>query len=268
MRDEDKIRNRLQSDYNLLIEKGYEVVGVFLQGSQNYNLDYEESDIDTKAIVLPSFRDFLFNSNPTSTTIILETEEHIDVKDIRVMFLNYKKQNINFIETLFTKYKLINPKYKDLFNPMLENNEKIARYDQVRAVTAMYGMACEKKKALKHPYPTTAHKIEKFGYDPKQLHHIIRLEDFQRRYFYGYDYVSCLTYGESGAVSMIDIKKGTVFNLDEVDEVANTRIEIMKERIELIKKTRDYRIDEEADQILESVMMNIFTLRFKEELMS
>lgn len=30
-------------------------VGLFLQGSQNYNLDYEGSDIDTKAIMLPSF---------------------------------------------------------------------------------------------------------------------------------------------------------------------------------------------------------------------
>lgn len=34
-------------------------VGLFLQGSQNYNLDYEGSDIDTKAIMLPSFSDFV-----------------------------------------------------------------------------------------------------------------------------------------------------------------------------------------------------------------
>ena len=46
-------------------------VGLFLQGSQNYNLDYEGSDIDTKAIMLPSFSDFVLNAKPLSTTHII-----------------------------------------------------------------------------------------------------------------------------------------------------------------------------------------------------
>ena len=33
------------------------IVGCFLQGSQNYGLDYEGSDVDTKLIVVPDFRD-------------------------------------------------------------------------------------------------------------------------------------------------------------------------------------------------------------------
>ena len=37
------------------------IVGVFLQGSQNYGLDYEGSDIDTKCIVLPTLEDLIFN---------------------------------------------------------------------------------------------------------------------------------------------------------------------------------------------------------------
>ena len=95
------IVNRLHSDYELLANKGYEVFGVYLQGSQNYHLAYENSDIDTKAIVLPSFDDIVFNRQPISTTLILETNEHLDVKDIRLMFQNFKKQNINFLEILF-----------------------------------------------------------------------------------------------------------------------------------------------------------------------
>lgn len=58
-------------------------VGLFLQGSQNYNLDYEGSDIDTKAIMLPSFSDFVLNAKPLSTTHIMENNEHVDFKDIR-----------------------------------------------------------------------------------------------------------------------------------------------------------------------------------------
>lgn len=67
-------------------------VGLFLQGSQNYNLDYEGSDIDTKAIMLPSFSDFVLNAKPLSTTHIMENNEHVDFKDIRLMFDCIKKQ--------------------------------------------------------------------------------------------------------------------------------------------------------------------------------
>ena len=43
------------------LEEAYEyfpedrVVGIFLQGSQNYGLDYEKSDVDTKLIIAPTF---------------------------------------------------------------------------------------------------------------------------------------------------------------------------------------------------------------------
>lgn len=61
MNREEKIMARLQEHYNYLIEKGHEVVALMLQGSQNYDLDiYTEeyqSDIDSKAIILPSFED-------------------------------------------------------------------------------------------------------------------------------------------------------------------------------------------------------------------
>lgn len=86
-------------------------VGLFLQGSQNYNLDYEGSDIDTKAIMLPSFSDFVLNAKPLSTTHIMENNEHVDFKDIRLMFDCIKKQNVNFVEILFTPYSIINPEY-------------------------------------------------------------------------------------------------------------------------------------------------------------
>ena len=43
----------------------------------------------------------------------MENNEHIDVKDIRLMFDNFKKQNINFLEILFTKFGIVNEKYLD-----------------------------------------------------------------------------------------------------------------------------------------------------------
>ena len=55
----------------------------------------------------------------------------------------------------------------------MEIREEIIDYP--RLLKACYGMTLEKCKALCHPYPTIKDKIDKWGFDPKQLHHIIRL---------------------------------------------------------------------------------------------
>ena len=98
MNREEKIMKRVQEHYNYLKEKGFEIVFLALQGSQNYGLDvYDEdyiSDVDTKAVILPSFEDFIYGRKLYSETLVLENNEHIDVKDIRVMFETYKKQNV------------------------------------------------------------------------------------------------------------------------------------------------------------------------------
>lgn len=123
----DKVQQRIQEHYNIAVDEEYEVVGVFLQGSQNYGLAYEDSDVDSKAILLPRFNDFVLNKQPVSTTLILDNDEHIDLKDVRLMFDCFKKQNINFVEILFTKYKVLNPKYETLLQPLFDNGELIAR---------------------------------------------------------------------------------------------------------------------------------------------
>ena len=51
--DESKIQKRLESDYQYATSLGHEVLGVFLQGSQNYGLSYEGSDIDNIACANP-----------------------------------------------------------------------------------------------------------------------------------------------------------------------------------------------------------------------
>ena len=115
------VRKRVNEHYAETKKMGYDVVGVFLCGSQNYGVAYEDSDIDTKAILLPTFNDFVLTRNPISTTHICENNEHIDLKDVRAMFDCFKKQNTNFIEILFTKYKVINPEYAKIVAPFFVN---------------------------------------------------------------------------------------------------------------------------------------------------
>lgn len=176
MNKEEKIRKRLQEHYDYISED-YEVVALYLQGSQNYGLDeYSEnymSDVDSKAIVLPTFEDFILGKEPISKTIVLDNDEHIDVKDIRVMFTMFKKANISYIELLYTDYCIANSKYIDIVTKLNIIRDKIIDYPKL--FKAVYGMTLEKRKALCHPYPATKWKIDKWGYDGKQLSHLMRL---------------------------------------------------------------------------------------------
>ena len=87
------------------------IVGIFLQGSQNYELDYEGSDVDTKLIVVPSFKDICLNRKPISTTHVRANDEHTDWKDIRLYMETFRKQNLNFLEILFTDFYINHEHY-------------------------------------------------------------------------------------------------------------------------------------------------------------
>lgn len=64
----------------------------------------------------------------------------------------------------------------------------------------------EKRKALTHPYPNIIEKINKFGYDPKQLHHLARLNEFIERYTQGIPLEKC--YMSQNKDTLIAIKQG------------------------------------------------------------
>lgn len=240
MNKDEYIFKNLKRHYGYVQDK-YEVVAIFVQGSQNYELDvYDEdykSDIDTKAIILPTLDDIIKNKAPVSTTLVLENNEHIEVKDIRVMFDMFRKQNVNYVEILFTKYKIINKKYKKYMQALLSNREEIARYDFNKALNCQTGMSQQKYVAMKHPYPTIIDKINKYGYDPKQLHHILRMNDFIKKYVKEKSYSECLI--PDNKEYLINIKKG-ILSLKEAEELADKTnqetYEIAKQYIDNDKK--------------------------------
>lgn len=267
MEDKDvTIWRRLSSDYRYLTNLGYEVLGVFLQGSQNYHLDYEGSDIDTKAIIIPTLKDIVLNKKPVSTTLILESTEHIDVKDIRIMFDSFKKQNINFIEILFTEYQIINPKYQKIFQLILDNNEKIAHYNNYASVNCMCGMIMEKHKAMEHPYPTLIDKIEKYGYDPKQLHHIIRVHEFLSRYIAGVPYKECLI--PTDPEHLIKVKAEAIYGLEVARELAKGYEISAKAMKDTYMQNHPPQIDKEVESMFEQVIYDCLITHFKEEIIN
>jgi calcineurin-like phosphoesterase family protein len=257
------IFKNLKQKYDFIKDK-YEVVGLFLQGSQNYEMDiYDDdykSDIDTKAIILPSFEDIIYNKTATSITLEMENKEHIDVKDIRIMFDTFLKQNVNFIEILFTKFKIINPKYKDLVQELIDNKEEIARYDINKALNTQVGMSNQKFIALKHPYPSIKDKIEKYGFDGKQLHHILRMNDFIKKYVNGKSYEECLIPNDKEY--LIKIKKGYL-SLQEAEELAS---KFNNETYEIGKKyiSESNVQNEKVSELLNNVKFKMIERYFKE----
>lgn len=180
--DAKAVQERVQQHYDKVVSLGYEVVGVFLQGSWNYGLGWEESDVDTKAIVLPTFEEIALGRKPVSTTYIMENGEHIDLKDIRLMFDCFKKQNINFVEILFTSWFVMNPKYEHEFQWMFDNRDKIASYDVNRLISCIKGNLFNETSRMFKETPGTERNMRLYGCDVKSVSHIVRYMDFFKSY--------------------------------------------------------------------------------------
>lgn len=237
-----------------------------LQGSQNYNLNYENSDIDTKMLTLPSFEEFALNKQPLSNTHIMPNNEHVDMKDIRVMFGCFWKQNINFLEILFSKYNIVNPEYKDEFNALYALREDIAHYNNYAAVNCMAGMAHEKYKALKHPYPATAEKIAKYGYDGKQLHHIMRMDEFMTGYLNGLSFEECLTsYPKYGRDNLLLAKKNG-FCLEYAEELSAKIIHRIDGLKDGYMSTHPVVVNNQVRKEAEEVMVEVLKKNFRKQI--
>lgn len=239
------------------------IVGIFLQGSQNYRLDTQFSDIDTKLVIVPAFEDICFNKQPHSTTHIRANDEHIDEKDIRLYFNCFRKQNINFVEILFTNYFILMPKYEAEWKKLIENREMIARYDEYAAVSCMKGMAMEKLYALEHPYPNKIATLEKYGYDPKQLHHILRLADFIDDYLSGRQYEECLITKRHDY--LIDVKNGC-YSKEQAEELAKINCDYVCKKANEFRNNMEQKQNKDVDELLNEVQRNIIRIALKEEL--
>lgn len=139
----NKIEERISEHFNFLVDKCQipenKILGIFLYGSQNYGCSDLTSDVDTKAIYIPELAESMVE-RPKIHTYILENGEHCELIDIRSYINNLYKQNMNFVETLFTEFYYVSPKYKELWDRFfIENRERIAYYDMPKGIQSMIG---------------------------------------------------------------------------------------------------------------------------------
>ena len=250
------VMERVQEHYQEALEYFPEdrIVGIFLQGSQNYGLDVPGSDVDTKLIVAPTCEEIAFNKKPHSTTHIRTNEEHIDFKDIRLYMGTFKKQNLNFLEILFTPYKIVNPLYEKEWNRLVEAREAIAHMNPYRAVQSMKGIALEKYHAMEHRYPSKIEIIDAHGYDSKQLHHLLRVEDYLERYINGESYEDCLRPSDPEALRW---EKTHFRPLEEARRKAAAAKEHVEEMAQAFYETIENKEDPIVAKLLDSVQVAI-----------
>lgn len=215
------------------------VYAIALKGSQNYNLDDEESDIDANLIFIPTLDQLRTNAKfkfefPTGEVTCHNIYQFASI---------VAKGNPQWIEVCHTDYIIgdlsLFKHYK--LNP-----------------SALKGMFMEKVTAFSKLYPSRAKYVEQFGYDPKQLHHLIRLYD-------------CLNtdspiyrYNDKQRELMLDIKRGRYpSTLSEAEDLKNQYIE----KLNAIYEDRKLRyVEQPVDyHTIDDIVINYLVQTHKEQ---
>lgn len=210
--DKETIETRLQEHLSEAMQEN-DISDWFViasNGSMNYGLDNDNSDIDSKLLTVPSLKKLIDNKRDNTTHFMRDNWEHVEVKDVAFYMNTILKQNINFVETLFAKAVIVNPRYKNDWEMLYENRELIARYDTKRAVKCMYGMMVQKRKDMETWTEARAKSFHEFGYDTKSFHHLVRLHYFLQHYIVdGWSYEDCLTKrNDTEYEKLMDAKSG------------------------------------------------------------
>lgn len=211
-REESRIIEILYYYKKTLETRGFKVIYIGLYGSQNYNVSDERSDIDAKAIVLPTLANIIHRKVISE---VIETKYgSIDCKDIITFNEVIKKGNFSYIEAVQSVYSIGDV---DIVNKLFGDI-------QVNLKSIIGGML-EKRKALTHEYPSKIAEFEQFGCDPKQFHHIWRLSDLLNYILSTGENRAFLRYNRKQRNFMINLKRKMVFSLKETELLADYIIE-------------------------------------------
>lgn len=250
----EKILKRLKEHWDYAMKCGYNesnFIGIFAYGSMNYGFYNENngSDIDSKIILLPSFSDFCLTNEMTSIVLDFQNEK-IELKDIRLMRNMFMKQNINFIELLYTEYFILNPVYENLFvSYFISNRDIIAHYDELKTLKSVSGQLI--------------HTLRQDPKDSKKLYNVYRLNHFLDSYVHGVDYQKCIRPDENSYIYDVlwKIKNGEIppeeLDPDDLENQVNNLIN------EYSKKLKSP-LHDKAQKILDEGIIEIIKHSFKE----
>lgn len=152
-------------------------------GSMNYGLYDENSDVDTKILLVPDMHDIITNigSKKCLSRVLDFENEKIEVKDVREFFRILKTGSINFMEILFSDYVKVNPKYLGEWYLLKSKREEIAYSNITNTLSSTLGMIHSKMCLLKK------------NKNLKDFVTILRLKFFTENFLQKVPYKECIT---------------------------------------------------------------------------
>ena len=238
----------------------YKFFVIALNGSYNYDLATDSSDIDSKLLVIPSFEQLVWNKYHNYLHVMEDNGEHVEVKDVRRYMATIFKQNINFVETLFAKVYICNLEYEKQWKSLLDYREQIARYNPVAAVDCMMGMARQKQIQMTKMSEGRAANIEKFGYDTKSFHHAMCLYFFAEDYMKGVPYEECLIRTQHPKLTewLIKAKTGELgFDIDGANKCIDAMRANLEPQVEYFKSKMGNTTDTAIRKIVDNKVVEI-----------
>ena len=213
------------------------VLGVFLYGSQNYHCDLDSSDVDTKCILIPDLYHLAIKPYDVKHLHIPRGEENEVCECMTIMHMvsNWKKQNPNFLEILFTDYCIVNSMYEDIWEDIKSCREEIARYDVNKGLKSIAGQAL--------------HTLKENPHSGKKQGNAFRLAYLLDRYQKGKDYLSCLV----PPVGICDFVKRYKAGNSLMDTTQVTKL--VEYFDEITKNKTDYPIHTELDKVLDDLIL-------------
>ena len=261
------IQEKVNSHYDYVAGLFQEkrVIGAFYRGSANYGLDTEDSDVDTIVLIAPSIEDVVECAKPISQTFITGEGEHIDIKDFRLFINELRKMNPGLLEILFTKFFKVNKDFDKYFMILCGNNEIIARYNRNRLVSNIYNMGWQAYQRLEARTPRTKDIIDEYGYNPKNLYHLIRMEKMLKRYVNRKSFRYCLDCGRDA--DHLAAKRGE-FSKEEAIGIADDAYYLLEDhyRVWNSESITSGMINLNAAKVLKEVNENLIKDYMKKEL--
>ena len=109
----------VKTHYDAICERYGEdnVFCVFLYGSQNYGIDIQDSDIDTKAVILLPEEE-LFWRHSIDTHIYFKPSGVCQILDLVTFVKNLLSYDLTLLEVFISKHVIVNPKYEHFFEEL------------------------------------------------------------------------------------------------------------------------------------------------------
>ena len=168
-------------------------IGIFLYGSQNYELSTNDSDIDAILLVV--------NANSDKTEIN-SCFGKIKIYTLQYFLRQLKKGDLECLEILYTKHRYLNTKYQQVFDEFSKEFSSVLQYERTKNALKL-----KLEEHLNFIF-WSANKTNEY-YNKKRLYWAIRVQNQLERICNEETFESSLIYQSQLSYDLLKIKQNS-----------------------------------------------------------